>query len=135
MKKLRLLLLAATMAFSLTACVPSEYDPLGLFQQSPAESSYSSPSEASYYGLPQNYAEFRDRCQTACQSPYGTAKMFFDAVFCYMDPRTRSEGSKMLRFVMHEKQGWERSPNFSMFAQRMRDPKQQHIFRSFAEGT
>ena len=34
MKKLRLLLLSAAMAFSLTACVPSEYDPLGLFQTS-----------------------------------------------------------------------------------------------------
>ena len=135
MKKLRLLLLSAVMALSLTACVPSGYDPLGLFQNSGTGSSSYATEEASPYGLPSNYAEFRDRCQTACQSPYGAAKMFFDAVFCYMDPQTRSEGSKMLRFVMHEKQGWERSPNFSLFAQRMRDPKQQHIFRSFAEGT
>ena len=134
MKTFRLLFLSALMALSLTACVPAEYDPLGLFQTS--GTSYPSyTEESSYYGLPANYAEFRDRCQTACQSPYGAAKMYFDAVFCYMDSRTRSEGSKMLRFIMHEKQGWERSPNFSMFAQRMRDPKQQHIFRSFAEGT
>ena len=133
MKKLRLLLLSAVMAFSLTACVPADFDPVRWMTTTP--STTSSSYEPYYSGLPANYAEFRDRCQSACQSPYGAAKMFFDAVFCYMDPRTRSEGSKMLRFVMHEKQGWERSPNFSMFAQRMRDPKQQHIFRSFAEGT
>ena len=102
----------------------------------PSTPSTSSSSYDPYYsGLPSNYAEFRERCQSACQSPYGAAKMFFDAVFCYMEPSTRSEGTKMLRFVMHEKQGWERSPNFSLFAQRMRDTKYQHIFRSFAEGT
>ena len=133
MKKFRLLLLSAAMAFSLTACVPSNFDPVQWMTSSPSTSN--SSYEPYYSGLPANYAEFRDRCQSACQSPYGAAKMFFDAVFCYMDPRTRSEGSKMLRFVMHEKQGWERSPNFSLFAQRMRDSKQQHIFRSFAEGT
>ena len=133
MKKLFKLFAAAVMAFSLTACVPADFDPVRWMTTTP--STTSSSYEPYYSGLPANYAEFRDRCQSACQSPYGAAKMFFDAVFCYMDPRTRSEGSKMLRFVMHEKQGWERSPNFSMFAQRMRDPKQQHIFRSFAEGT
>ena len=133
MKKLRLLLLSAVMAFSLTACVPADFDPVRWMTTTP--STTSSSYEPYYSGLPANYAEFRDRCQSACQSPYGAAKMFFDAVFCYMDPSTRSEGSKMLRFVMHEKQGWERSPNFSLFAQRMRDTKYQHIFRSFAEGT
>jgi hypothetical protein len=133
MKKLFNLFAAAVMAFSLTACVPADFDPVRWMTTTP--STPSSSYEPYYSGLPANYAEFRDRCQTACQSPYGAAKMFFDAVFCYMDPSTRSEGSKMLRFVMHEKQGWERSPNFSLFAQRMRDPKYQHIFRSFAEGT
>ena len=133
MKKLLNLLLAAFMAFSVTACVPADFDPVRWMTTTP--STTSSSYEPYYSGLPSNYAEFRDRCQSACQSPYGAAKMFFDAVFCYMDPGTRSEGSKMLRFIMHEKQGWERSPNFSLFAQRMRDPKQQHIFRSFAEGT
>ena len=135
MKKLRLLLLTALMALSLTACVPADFDPVQWMTNSMTTSTNTSADYApAYSGLPANYAEFRDRCQSACQSPYGAAKMYFDAVFCYMDPRTRSEASKMLRFIMHEKQGWERSPNFSMFAQRMRDPKQ-HIFRSFAEGT
>ena len=136
MKKLRHLLLSAVMALSLTACVPADFDPVQWMTNSMTTSTNTSADYTpAYSGLPANYAEFRDRCQSACQSPYGAAKMYFDAVFCYMDSRTRSEGSKMLRFIMHEKQGWERSPNFSMFAQRMRDPKQQHIFRSFAEGT
>ena len=134
MKKLRLLLLSAAMAFSLTACVPAEYDPLGLFQTS--GTSYPSyTEEASYYGLPANYAEFRDRCQTACQSPYGAAKMYFDAVFCYMDKSKRSEASKMLRFIMHGDAGWERSPYYSTFVERLRNKRYHHIFRSFAEGT
>ena len=133
MKKLFKLFAAAVMTLSLTACVPADFDPVSWMTTTP--STTSSSYEPYYSGLPANYAEFRDRCQSACQSPYGAAKMFFDAVFCYMEPRTRSEGSKMLRFIMHEKQGWERSPNFSLFAQRMRDPKYQHIFRSFAEGT
>lgn len=136
MKKLRLLLLSAIMALSLTACVPADFDPVQWMTTSVTTTTAPSTVYApAYSGLPANYAEFRDRCQSACQSPYGAAKMYFDAVFCYMDPRTRSEGSKMLRFIMHEKQGWERSPNFSTLAQRMRDPKHQHIFRSFAEGT
>ena len=136
MKKLRLLLLTAIMALSLTACVPADFDPVQWMTTSVTTTTAPSTVYApAYSGLPANYAEFRDRCQSACQSPYGAAKMYFDAVFCYMDPRTRSEGSKMLRFIMHEKQGWERSPNFSTLAQRMRDPKHQHIFRSFAEGT
>ena len=135
MKKLRLLLLTAVMALSLTACVPADFDPVQWMTSSVTTSNDSYDYGPTYSGLPSNYSEFRDRCQSACQSPYGAAKMYFDAVFCYMDPRTRSEGSKMLRFIMHEKQGWERSPNFSTLAQRMRDKKYQHIFRSFAEGT
>ena len=136
MKKLRLLLLSAIMALSLAACVPADFDPMQWMTTSVAPTATESYDYGpSYNGLPSNYSEFRNRCQSACQSPYGAAKMYFDAVFCYMDPRTRSEGSKMLRFIMHEKQGWERSPNFSTLAQRMRDKKYQHIFRSFAEGT
>ena len=135
MKKLCHLLLAALMALSLTACVPADFDPVQWVTEVATTPDSSYDYAPTYNGLPSNYAEFRDRCQTACQSPYGAAKMYFDAVFCYMDPRTRSEGSKMLRFIMHEKQGWERSPNFSTLAQRMRDKKYQHIFRSFAEGT
>ena len=134
MKTFRLLFLSALMALSLTACVPAEYDPLGLFQTS-GTSSPSYTEEASYHGLPANYAEFRDRCQTACQSPYGAAKMYFDAVFCYMDKSKRSEASKMLRFIMHGDAGWERSPYYSTFVERLRNKRYHHIFRSFAEGT
>jgi len=88
-----------------------------------------------YSGLSRNYSEFRDRCQSACQSPYGAAKMYFDAVFCYMDKAKRSEASKMIRFIMHADAGWERSPYYSTFVERLRSKKHHHIFRSFAEGT
>lgn len=135
MKTLRQSLVLAAMALSLSACVPSELYSIYRPQQyapAPAVSSYSAPS---YYGLPKNYSEFRDRCQAACQTPEGAAKMYFDAVFCYMDKAKRSEASKMLRFIMHADANWERSPYYSTFVERLRDKRHHHIFRSFAEGT
>ena len=101
MKNLRKALGFAAMALVLTACVPSDFYSIYQPQQyapAPAAPEYTAPA---YYGLPKNYAEFRDRCQSACQSPRGAAKMYFDAVFCYMDKSKRSEASKMLRFIMH----------------------------------
>ena len=135
MKHLRQILGCVVMAFILTACVPADFDPVQWITESTTTTA-SEPSYESYYsGLPANYAEFRDRCQNACQSPYGAAKMYFDAVFCYMDKSKRSEASKMLRFIMHGDAGWERSPYYSTFVERLRNKRYHHIFRSFAEGT
>ena len=86
-------------------------------------------------GLPDSYAAFKARCQTAARNPEGAVKMYFDAVFCYLDPARRSEAVKMLRYIMHADAGWERSPNYGTFVNRMRDPSQHFIFRSFAAGT
>ena len=135
MKNLRKALGFAAMALVLTACVPSDFYSIYQPQQyapAPAAPEYTAPA---YYGLPKNYAEFRDRCQSACQSPRGAAKMYFDAVFCYMDKSKRSEASKMLRFIMHADAGWERSPYYSTFVESLRNERHHHIFRSFAEGT
>ncbi|MBQ4325831.1 MAG: hypothetical protein IJC28_02830, partial [Mailhella sp.] len=135
MKKLRLLLFSAVMALSLTACVPADFDPVQWMTSTVATTNTSYDDSSAYSGLPRNYSEFRDRCQSACQSPYGAAKMYFDAVFCYMDKAKRSEASKMIRFIMHADAGWERSPYYSIFVERLRSKKHHHIFRSFAEGT
>ena len=64
MKTFRLLFLSALMALSLTACVPAEYDPLGLFQTS-GTNSPSYTEEASYHGLP-------DRKSTRLNSSHAT---------------------------------------------------------------
>ena len=135
MKKLRLLLFSAVMALSLTACVPADFDPVQWMTSTVTESNASYDDSPTYSGLPRNYSEFRDRCQSACQSPYGAAKMYFDAVFCYMDKAKRSEASKMIRFIMHADADWERSPYYSTFVERLRSKKYHHIFRSFAEGS
>ena len=132
MKKLFNLFAAAVMALSLSACVPSDFYTIYQPQQyspAPAAPAYTAPV---YYGLPKN---FRNRCQEACQTPEGAAKMYFDAVFCYMNKNKRAEASKMLRFILHANANWERSNHYSTFVERLRNKQYHHIFRSFAEGT
>ena len=41
---------------------------------------------ASAKGLPSTYADFKERCHTVAVTPEGAVKMYFDAVFCYLDP-------------------------------------------------
>ncbi len=92
-------------------------------------------SDASTFGLPQDYADFKQRCQSMLKTPEGAVKMYFDAVFCYMDPNKRAEAQKMLRYVMHESAGWDRKSTFETFVSRLRNPSKHHIFYSYARGT
>ena len=48
-------------------------------------------------GLPSTYADFKERCRTAAVTPEGAVKMYFDAVFCYLDPARRAEAPDYLR--------------------------------------
>lgn len=96
----------------------------------------STPAQASASGgLPSTYSEFRTRCQTAAKTPQGAVKMYFDAVFCYLDPQRRAEASKMLRFIMHADANWEGSQKYVTFVRRLKDPHYRYIFQSFAAGT
>ena len=96
----------------------------------------SAPAQSSGSGgLPSTYSEFKSRCQTAARTPQGAVKMYFDAVFCYLDPQRRAEASKMLRFIMHADANWEGSQNYVTFVRRMKDPHYRYIFQSFAAGT
>lgn len=90
---------------------------------------------ASAKGLPSTYADFKERCHTVAVTPEGAVKMYFDAVFCYLDPARRAEASKMLRYIMHADAGWESSQRYVTFARRLKDPASHYIFRSFAAGT
>lgn len=94
-----------------------------------------SAAAAAVQGLPQTYADFKTRCQTAALTPEGAVKMYFDAVFCYLDPDRREEASKMLRYIMHADAGWEKSQKYVTFIRRLKEPAYHHIFRSFAAGT
>ena len=86
-------------------------------------------------GLPNNFQEYKSRYQRYATTPEGAVKMYFDAVFCYINQSTRAEAIKMLRYSMHEKAGWESSHAYATFVSRLKDPYYHYIFRSFAEGT
>lgn len=86
-------------------------------------------------GLPATYADFKARCRTAAVTPEGAVKMYFDAVFCYLEPARRAEASKMLRYIMHLDANWEGSQRHVTFLRRLKDPSLHYIFRSFAAGT
>ena len=86
-------------------------------------------------GRPVDFAAFKNRYQTVGASPAGAVRMYFDAVYSYIDPARRSEGAKMLRYSIHEKQGWENFSSQQTFVSRLRNSSYHYIFRSFAEGT
>ena len=85
--------------------------------------------------LPRNYQEFKARYQQEGRTPEGAVKLYFEAVFCYIDEATRAEGSKMVRYALHYDRPIEQSYNLATFVERLRDPEMHHIFRGFAEGT
>lgn len=85
--------------------------------------------------LPQDYQDFKARYQKEGRTPEGAVKLYFEAVFCYLDEATRAEGSKMLRYALHYDRPIEQSNYLATFVERLRDPEMHHIFRGFAEGT
>ena len=85
--------------------------------------------------LPHSYKEFKARYRTEARTPEGALKLHFEAIFCYLDPATRAEGSKMVRYSMYYPKPIEQSYNLATFVERLKDPKQRHIFRSYAAGT
>lgn len=88
-----------------------------------------------FAALPADYKEFKARYATEAKTLEGAVKLHLDAIFCYMNPQTREEGSKMLRYSLRLKQGWENNPNYRTFVERLKDKSYSHIFRSYAEGT
>ena len=129
------------------ACVPANtrypssssqlYD-LGRTLLSEAATSTSSTARLSQNfptGLPQTYSEFKSRCKSVATSPEGAVKMYFDAVFCYLEPQRRAEASKMLRYIMHADANLENNRRYVTFLRRMKDSSYHYIFRSFAVGT
>ena len=60
-------------------------------------------------GLLVTYHEFKERYMREAVTPEGAVKLYFDAVFCYIDPAARTEGVKMLRYCLREKRDWEKT--------------------------
>ena len=84
--------------------------------------------------LPKTYQEFKARYQKEGRTPEGAAKLYFEAVFWYLDPATRDEASKMVRYALHSSQPIEQSYNLATFVERLKYPEYHHIFRGFAKG-
>ena len=93
------------------------------------------PCEEARAALPRDFQAFKARYQKEGQTPEGAVKLYFEAVFCYIDEATRDEGSKMLRYALHSSVPIERSRTLATFVDRLGDPDSHHIFRSFATGT
>ena len=87
-----------------------------------------------YATLPRDYQEFKARYQEEGQTPEGTAHLYFEAVYCYLNKDTRPEGSKMLRYVMDLPYPVENFPTRT-FVERLQNESYHHIFRSYAVGT
>ena len=88
-----------------------------------------------YAELPRTYREFKARYQNEATTVEGAVKLYFEGVFAYMNPETRKEGAKMLRYALHSDRPIERSTSYATFVERMKDPDYNYAFRSFARGS
>ncbi|MBQ7196697.1 MAG: hypothetical protein IJS40_04740 [Synergistaceae bacterium] len=85
--------------------------------------------------LPETYKEFKARYQTEGKTVEGAVKLYFEAVFVFMNEATRKEGGKMLRYALYSDRPIERSTYYATFVERMKDPDYNYAFRSYAEGS
>ena len=85
--------------------------------------------------LPKTYKEFKARYQTEAKTYKGAIKLYFEAVFAYINEETRTEGGKMLRYSLRSETPIDRSNYYATFADRLKDPAWHQVFRSFAEGS
>lgn len=83
--------------------------------------------------LPRNFQTFRDEYKRVAKTPEGAARMFFDAVYAYLEEDLNEEASNMVALCLREKPGWEKRATYSYFAERLYD--RPYIFRSYAKGT
>ena len=85
--------------------------------------------------LPKTYKEFKARYQTEAKTYQGAIKLYFDAVFAYINEETRIEGGKMLRYALRSETPIDKSTYYATFADRLKDPAWHEVFRSFAKGS
>ena len=86
-------------------------------------------------GRPADFKAYKERYQSVGVSPEGAVRMYFDALYSYIDPDRHDEGAKMLRYSLHEVKNWEKSPAWGTFVSRLKDASYHYIFRSFAAGS
>ena len=94
------------------------------------------PDKATYPSdRPVDFEAYIERYQKIGTTPEGAVKMYFDALYSYIDPARKIEGGKMLGYSLRDQKGWEGNPSRSIFKSRLDAPSTQYIFRSFAAGT
>jgi len=86
-------------------------------------------------GRPADFNQFKQRYRSMGTNPEGAVRLYFDALYSYIDPARHAEGAKMLRYSLHERQEWEGSSAWATFVSRLKNPSYHYIFRSFAAGT
>lgn len=91
-------------------------------------------AEPASAALPKTFSQFKARYAKEARNPEGAVKLYFDAVFAFINPDTRAEATNMLRYSLRESKDWEKRPGSQTFVSRMKDPAYEHIFRSFAAG-
>ena len=91
-------------------------------------------NSAAYAKLPATYKEFKARYQTEGKTIEGAVKLYFEAVFAFINENTRKEAGKMLRYALYSDRPIERSTYYATFVERMKDPDYNFMFRSYAEG-
>lgn len=82
--------------------------------------------------------DWQARHAEVASSAEAVAKLWFEAVFRYMDPETREDGNRGLRLLSIQLKGsenWEQLRPMQTIALRMQLPEHQHIFRSYVTGT
>lgn len=84
--------------------------------------------------LPRTYKEFKSRYQQEGKTPEGAVRLYFEAVFCYMNPSLRDEAGKMLRYSLYLDRPIEQYSVHKTFLDRLRDPNMAYIFKSYAVG-
>lgn len=129
----RLLALCAAALFS--AAAAAQFAPPPIASNTPAGAAGGNAAAVAPNGLPKDYQEFKARYQTEGTTPEGALRMHMQAVFTYLNPATRAEAGKMLRYSMHWSKPIEQSHNHATFVERLRHEEYHHIFRSYCQGT
>ncbi len=90
---------------------------------------------------PRTYAflfdDWQERHSEQATTPEGAIKVWFDAIFLYLDPETRDLGRTLLQYStvpLKDDDQWHKRPSFSIFLSRLEDESHHHIFRSYAKG-
>jgi hypothetical protein len=100
--------------------------------------SNTTPEEPSGDSQPASLAGWKARHQREGTTPEAALKIWFDALFLYMEPATRDLGRQVLQHLtlpLRDRADWDRLPSNRTFSDRLKDPAYGHIFRSYAEGT